>query len=66
MFLVPSSQALRYLLLTYHNILNTLKPIFHQAFFGRVGADNATDLALGTLQIIVSPYQKINFLKMFA
>ena len=28
-----------------------LKPIFHQAFIGRVGGDNAKEIALDTLQI---------------
>ena len=38
-----------------------LKPIFHQALFGRVGAGNATYFALGTLKLFFSPPEKINF-----
>ena len=30
----------------------TVKPIFHLAVFGRVRADNVTDFALGTFQIL--------------
>ena len=39
----------------------SLKPIFHQTYIWRVGADNATDFALGTFQIFCSA-PKIYFL----
>ena len=31
---------------------SSLKPIFHQAYFGYVRVNNAIDFALGTFQII--------------
>ena len=39
----------------------SLKPIVHKAFFCLVGADNATEFALGTFQIFCSA-PKIYFL----
>ena len=46
---------------TYFEILFAVihfKPIFHWAFFGRVGAGNAIYFALGTLQLFVSQIKK--------
>ena len=44
----------------------TSKPIFHQTFFGRVGADNAIHFALVTFQIIFSPIKILYFKNTFA
>ena len=41
----------------------TIKPIFQQAFFSRVGADNGKDIALVTLQILFSQPKKISLCK---
>ena len=37
-----------------YDIFVHLKPIFHQAFFGRVGTDSAIDFVLGPFQIFFS------------
>ena len=42
--------------------LSILKPIFYQACFSYVGADNAIYFALGTFQIFFTP-KNIEFLK---
>ena len=56
-----------------HSIMNSVfpfqklvKPIFHRAFFGRVGADNAIHFALGKFQIIFSHTKLLDFQKKFA
>ena len=46
--------------------LRIVNPIFHWAFFGRVGADNAIHFALGTLQILFSLIKILFFKKTFA
>ena len=43
--------------------ISLLKPIFHQAFFGRVRAGNAMYFALGTFQIFFSQTKRVIFLK---
>ena len=45
---------------------STVKPIFHQAFVGRVGAENAIYFALGTSKISISPTKILFFEKVFA
>ena len=44
----------------------SLRPIFHQAFFGRVGADTPIYFASGTFQMNFVTIQKMNFKKLFA
>ena len=43
--------------------VHRLKPIFHLAFLGRVGVNNANDFALGTFQIFFYNTRNIKFLK---
>ena len=44
----------------------TLKPIFHKAYVGPVGADNAINFTLGAFQIFLSPTKISYFKKVFA
>ena len=43
-----------------------INPIFHQAFFCRVGADNAIIFAIGAFQTFLSPTKLLLFKVTFA